>query len=593
MAVDIRVTKDNCDFSGWATRYNIKCADGRTIRPGAFKDCDGEQITIVYGHKHGLNDILGHGLLESRPEGIRLYGKFNDTEDGIKAKKLVTNGDIRSLSIWANNLTQRAGDVLHGVIREVSLVMSPANKGAYIDMPVIQHGDDEEVYECFIYFDDAIDDPSGYLAHSATNNGEGGSKNMANERPEENQQETQNTSGEKTVREVFNTLNEEQKKVVYFLIGKAVEDAKAGKGGSAPDEVEHGYYGGEDDMYYNAFEQQSDGMGNDVLTHDAFMALQDECFADAKKYGSLKEAVIEHAGEYGIDNIDYLFPDAKTLSEKPEFISRRKEWVSKVIGKTHHTPFSKIKTVFADITADEARAKGYMKGNRKKEEVFKLLKRTTSATTIYKKQKLDRQDAIEMTFDHAAWMKQEMRMMLEEEAARAILVGDGRSESDDDKIDEMCIRPVWKDDDLYTIKKTVIPSADQTEEDAIIDAAVEVQDDYQGSGTITLFMDTTTVTRMLLLKDAIGHRIYKSLEELATAMSVDEIVKMPKGILPNTIYGIGLDLSDYNVGADKGGETSTFDGFDLDFNQYKYLMETMFSGALVTPYSAFVLKKNV
>ena len=255
MAVDIRVTKDNCDFSGWATRYNIKCADGRTIRPGAFKDCDGEQITIVYGHKHGLNDILGHGLLESRPEGIRLYGKFNDTEDGIKAKKLVTNGDIRSLSIWANNLTQRAGDVLHGVIREVSLVMSPANKGAYIDMPVIQHGDDEEVYECFIYFDDAIDDPSGYLAHSATNNGEGGSKNMANERPEENQQETQNTSGEKTVREVFNTLNEEQKKVVYFLIGKAVEDAKAGKGGSAPDEVEHGYYGGVDDMYYNAFEQ--------------------------------------------------------------------------------------------------------------------------------------------------------------------------------------------------------------------------------------------------------------------------------------------------------------------------------------------------
>lgn len=580
-----KVSKTNCDFSGWATRYDIKCADGRTIKPGAFADCDGEEVTLVYGHSHDdLKNVLGHGLLEARPEGVRLYGLFNKTDSGERAKELVANGDIRSLSIYANNLRQRAGDVLHGVIREVSLVLSPANKGAYIDYPVIQHGDDEDVVECYIYMDDVIDIPDSHLEHSGAEvEDKKGEKEMADNKE-------QGSNSEKTVQDVFNELTEEQKKVVYFLIGKAVEDTKGG-GSDDDGEFEHGYYGGEDDMYYNAFEQ-NDVVGGGVLSHDAFMSLQGDAMDDARKYGSLKDAVIEHAAEYGIENIDYLFPDAKALSEKPEFIARRKEWVSKIIGRTHKTPFARIKTQFADITADEARAKGYIKGNRKKEEVFTLLKRVTDSTTIYKKQKLDRQDAIKMTFDHAAWMKEEMKVMLEEESARAILVGDGRSSSDEDKINELCIRPIATDDDLFTIKYTVQVGQDQTEEDAVIDASIKVQDDYQGSGNITLFMDTTMVTKLLLVKDGIGHRIYKSLAELATAMSVDEIVKMPKGIIPNNIYGIGVDLADYNVGTDAGGEVNWFDNFDIDFNQYKYLAETMFSGALVKPYSAFVLKKN-
>lgn len=581
-----KVSKTNCDFSGWATRYDIKCADGRTIKPGAFADCDGEEVTLVYGHSHDdLKNVLGHGLLEARPEGVRLYGLFNKTDSGERAKELVANGDIRSLSIYANNLRQRAGDVLHGVIREVSLVLSPANKGAYIDYPVIQHGDDDDVVECYIYMDDVIDVPDSHLEHSGDKEEDNkGEKEMADNKE-------QGSNSKKTVQDVFNELTEEQKKVLYFLIGKAVEDAKGG-GSDDDGEVEHGYYGGEDDMYYNAFEQ-NDVVGGGVLSHDAFMSLQGDAMDDARKYGSLKDAVIEHAAEYGIENIDYLFPDAKALSEKPEFIARRKEWVSKIIGRTHKTPFARIKTQFADITADEARAKGYIKGNRKKEEVFTLLKRVTDSTTIYKKQKLDRQDAIKMTFDHAAWMKEEMKVMLEEESARAILVGDGRSSSDEDKINELCIRPIATDDDLFTIKYTVQVGQNETEEDAVIDASIKVQDDYQGSGNITLFMDTTMVTKLLLVKDGIGHRIYKSLAELATAMSVDEIVKMPKGIIPNNIYGIGVDLADYNVGTDAGGEVNWFDHFDIDFNQYKYLAETMFSGALVKPYSAFVLKKNV
>lgn len=581
-----KVSKTNCDFSGWATRYDIKCADGRTIKPGAFADCDGEEVTLVYGHSHNdLKNVLGHGLLEAKPEGVRLYGLFNKTDSGERAKQLVANGDIRSLSIYANNLRQRAGDVLHGVIREVSLVLSPANKGAYIDYPVIQHGDDEDVVECYIYMDDVIDVPDSHLEHSGAEvEDKKGEKEMADNKE-------QGSNSEKTVQDVFNELTEEQKKVVYFLIGKAVEDAKGG-GSDDDGEVEHGYYEGENDMYYNAFEQ-NDVISGGVLSHDAFMSLQGEAMNDARKFGSLKDAVIEHAAEYGIENIDYLFPDAKALSEKPEFIARRKEWVSKIIGRTHKTPFARIKTQFADITADEARAKGYIKGNRKKEEVFTLLKRVTESTTIYKKQKLDRQDAIKMTFDHAAWMKEEMKVMLEEESARAILVGDGRSSSDEDKINELCIRPIATDDDLFTIKYTVQVGQNETEEDAVIDASIKVQDDYQGSGNITLFMDTTMVTKLLLVKDGIGHRIYKSLAELATAMSVDEIVKMPKGIIPSNIYGIGVDLADYNVGTDAGGEVNWFDNFDIDFNQYKYLAETMFSGALVKPYSAFVLKKNV
>ena len=368
------------------------------------------------------------------------------------------------------------------------------------------------------------------------------------------------------------------------------------------------------DLFISAAQKQMNGLEEggyidaatrvDLLENKVALCVAENSKADIATYEDMKSHLEAGdilmaignedvpVGQYTRKIFSYYGLDEKALSDKPEFIARRKEWVSKIIGHTHKTPFARIKTQFADITADEARAKGYIKGSRKKEEVFKLLKRVTDSTTIYKKQKIDRQDAIKMTFDHAAWMKEEMKVMLEEESARAILVGDGRNESDEDKINELCIRPIVSDDDLYTIKYTVNVANNETEENAVIDAAIKAQDDYQGSGSITMFMDTTTVTKLLLVKDAMGHRLYKSLAELATAMSVDEVVKVPKGIIPSNIYGIGVDLADYNIGTDAGGEVNWFDNFDIDFNQYKYLAETMFSGALVRPYSAFVLKKN-
>lgn len=559
------------DFSGWATKNNILCSDGRTIRKDAFKDNDGKTVPLVWNHSHNdPNNVLGHCVLENRDEGVYTYGTFNDTEQGKNAKSLVEHGDVTALSIWANKLKQNRGDVLHGDIKEVSLVLAGANIGACIDS-VIRHGEESEE-EAVIYSGEDI-----VLAHADTT--------TKSENKEEKKPMADTNANEKTVKDVFDTLNEEQKKVVYALIGQALES-----NGAEDDEEEP--EGGKE-MKHNVFEQDEMN-GNDTLSH----AEMETIIADGKRFGSMKESFLAHAEEYGIKSIDYLFPEPKTLNNPPEFIKRDMGWVSKVMGTVHHTPFSRIKSMFADITEDEARAKGYIKGKLKKEEVFSLLKRTTTPTTIYKKQKMDRDDVIDITdFDVIAWLKSEMRMMLDEEIARAILIGDGRLASSDDKINESNIRPVVSDDDLYTIKSKVTVAANATGADkakAFIDQVIRSRKEYKGSGNPTLFTTEDMVTECLLLEDKIGHKLYKTEAELATTMRVKEIVTVEameglKDKNSKEVAGIVVNLADYNVGADKGGAVNMFDDFDIDYNQQKYLIETRCSGALVKPYSAITL----
>ena len=576
------------DFSGWVTKNDIKCSDGRTIRRDAFKDNDGQIVPLVWQHQHDApENVLGQVLLENKPKGVYGYGSFNHTESGQNAKQLVEHGDISSLSIYANRLTQsKTGDVLHGVIREVSLVLAGANRGAVIDFPVLAHSDgtySSSDDEAIIYFGEDISlDAEKPIKHAETEEPvkEEGAKEMANE----------NKGGEKTVKDVFDTLTEEQKTAVYFLIGEAIK----GKGGSADkkddndDEAQHSYDGGYDDMKYNVFE--GDDMRDDsTLSH----AEMETIISDGKRFGSLKESFLQHAEEYGIENIDYLFPEAKTLNDRPEFIQRKNDWVAKVMSGVHHTPFSRIKSVFADITEDEARARGYMKGKLKKEEVFSLLKRTTTPTTIYKKQKMDRDDVIDITdFDVIAWLKTEMRMMLDEELARAFLFGDGRLASSDDKINETNIRPIVSDEELYTISKTVAPVQDEDIAKTVIKAAIKARKDYRGSGNPVAFMGEDLLADMLLLEDGIGHSLFKTEAELATKLRVREIIPVPDEIIPSDVYMLIVNLNDYNVGADKGGAVNMFDDFDIDYNQQKYLIETRCSGALTKPYSAIVLKHN-
>ena len=562
------------DFSGWATRNDLLCADGRTIRKDAFKDNDGKIVPLVYGHQHdNVDAVLGHALLENRPEGIYAYCSFNDTESGNTAKKLVQHGDVSSLSIYANKLKQVGNDVIHGVIRELSLVLAGANPGAYIDA-VMEHSEDgsENTIESL----EASWNENIVLYHSEDS--EKGDTKMEEEKKTPNEE-----SKEKTVGEVFDSFTDEQKTVVYALIGQALEDA------GVSEETE----GGNEEMKHNVFDQDEKDQEN-VLSHDAMNTI----INDAKRYGSLKESFLAHAGTYGIDNIDYLFPDAKTLNNTPEFIKRDTGWVSTVMNGVHHSPFSRIKSVFADITEDDARAKGYIKGKLKKEEVFSLLKRTTTPTTIYKKQKLDRDDVIDITdFDVVAWLKSEMRMMLDEEIARAILIGDGRLSSSDDKINEQNIRPIYNDAELYTIQaKVSVPSAatDDDKARAIIKEAVKARKDYKGSGNPTLFTTEDFLTDALLLEDTMGHRLYKTVAEVASAMRVSNIVTVPvmAGIKTTDnadLIGVIVNLSDYNVGADKGGAVNMFDDFDIDYNQQKYLIETRCSGALVKPKSAIAI----
>lgn len=564
------------DFSGWATRNNLKCSDGRTIRKDAFKDNNGQKVPLVWNHQHNEPfNILGHALLENREEGVYAYCTFNDTEAGQNAKQLVEHGDVSALSIYANQLKQHGGDVIHGSIREVSLVLAGANPGAFIDS-IICHGEESEE-EAIIYTGEDIS-----LSHADN-------EEIKEEKPMEDTKKVENKTDNKTVKDVFDTLTEEQKTVVYALIGQALESA--GVTDENDDEEDN-------NMKHNVFDQDEMMQGN-ALSHSDM----EEIFSDAKRTGSLKEAFLAHNATYGIDQIDTLFPEPKSMNTPPEFIKRDTNWVAGVINGVHHTPFSRIKSMFANITEDEARAKGYIKGKLKKEEVFTLLKRTTTPTTIYKKQKLDRDDIIDITdFDVVAWIKSEMRMMLDEEIARAILVGDGRLTSDDDHINEANIRPIWKDDDLYTIKTKITVGASATDDDkakAVIKAAVKSRKNYKGSGNPVLYTTEDFLTNCLLLEDTQGYRLYKSEQDVATAMRVSRIVTVP--VMENltrtdseskerTLVGIIVNLNDYNVGADKGGAVNMFDDFDIDYNQQKYLMETRCSGALIKPYSAIALE---
>ena len=571
------------DFSGWATKNGLRCSDGRTIMKDAFLHNDGQTVPLVWNHQHNDHmNILGHALLENRQEGVYAYCVFNETESGQNAKQLVEHGDVSALSIYANQLKQHGGNVLHGAIKEVSLVLAGANPGAFIDS-IIRHGE-ESTEECIIFTGDEIE---LYHAEETLNHKEEEIK-MADE--------TKKTAGEseETVADVFETLNEKQKTVVYALIGQALEEAEAG-GEIQQSEIDE-IKGDLAFMKHNLFD--GDTTGPDVLSHADMTAI----ITDAKRYGSLKEAVLAH----GITDIDFLFPDAKTLDGTPSFIQRDMGWVSDVMNKTHHTPFSRIKSIFANITEDDARAKGYITGALKKEEVFSLLKRTTSPTTIYKKQKLDRDDVVDITdFDVVAWLKGEMRMMLDEEIARAVLVGDGRLSSSDDKINEANIRPIWKDEDLYTIKQAVsvaaAATADQTAK-AFIRAAIKSRKLYKGSGNPVLYTTEDVLTDCLLMEDTTGRVIYETQEKLATALRVSKIITVPvmdgltrvdSDTKTRTLMGIIVNLSDYNIGADKGGAVNMFDDFDIDYNAQKYLIETRCSGALVTPYSAIALEKLV
>lgn len=579
--------EEQFDFCGWATKNDLQCADGRIIRRDAFKHNDGEKVPLVWNHDHtDPYRIVGNVLLKNRPEGVYAYGKFNDTDLGKTAKLYVEHGDITHLSIYANQLQQQGPNVLHGAIREVSLVLAGANPGAYIES-VIKH-DEESTEEAIIYTGEDItlfhaEDENSEVDETLSHSDDKKEDKMADE--EKKVEDNSASENEETVADVFNTLSEKQKNVVYAMIGQALEDAESGNNEK-----------GDDDMKHNVFDQETETQEN-TLSHDAMNTI----ITDAKRYGSLKESFLAHAQEYGIENIDYLFPDVKTLNNPPEFIKRETGWVSTVMNAVHHTPFSRIKSMFADITEDDARAKGYIKGNLKKEEVFSLLKRTTTPTTIYKKQKLDRDDVIDITdFDVVAWLKSEMRMMLDEEIARAILIGDGRLNSSDDKINEQNIRPVVSDEELYTVRTLVNVAKGATDDDkakAIIKAAVKARKNYKGSGNPTFFTTEDYLTNALLLEDTQGHRLYKNESDVAAAMRVSNIVTVPvmegvKGPNGKDLIGIIVNLKDYNVGADKGGAINMFDDFDIDYNQQKYLIETRCSGALIKPYSAIVLEMS-
>lgn len=571
------------DFSGWATKNNIKCSDGRTILRDAFKHNDGQTVPLVWNHQHNESaNVLGHAVLENREEGVYAYCTFNDTEAGKNAKLLVEHGDVTALSIYANQLKQNGSNVMHGTIREVSLVLAGANPGAFIDS-IIRHGEFCED-EAVIYTGENLS-----LEHAdqkpSDKEDKAGEDDKGDGKVEGNKQ--------KTIKDVVDSMSEEQKNVLYALVGQALEGKEMAQSAIENNNIEDG---GEQEMKHNVFEgKETDN--KDVLSHDAMETI----FKDAKRYGSLKESFLAHAENYGIKDIEWLFPDAKNVNMPPDFIKRDDSYVQKVMRGVHHVPFSRIKSMHADITADQARAKGYIKGKLKKEEVFTLLKRTTSPTTIYKKQKLDRDDVVDITdFDVVAWLKMEMRMMLDEEIARAILVGDGRLSSDDDKINEMCIRPIATDADLYCVKAPVTVASAATEEEiakAFIRTVIKSRKEYKGSGSPTLFTTEDVLTNCLLLEDKNGRIIYDTVEKLATALRVKEIVtvevmegaKTKIESQEKPLMALMVNLVDYYVGADKGGAVNMFDDFDIDYNQQKYLMETRCSGALVKPYSAIAV----
>ena len=558
--------KNKYDFGGWATKYDLSCSDGRTILKGAFAHCDEKKVPLVWNHTYDSpENIIGHATLVHKDEGVYAYCEFNETPAAETAKNLVKHRDITSLSIYANKLKQSGNKVLHGDIKEVSLVLAGANPGASIQ-EVLIHGDDVDASEATIY----NDSEELEMWHA--------------EEPEEGE-DIQHADDNETVADIYNSMSEKQKMAVAAIIDQLADSE------DEDNEGEENQNGGETDMKHNVFDKNN----NEELKHSINFA---DTLKDAKRCGSFKEAFLSHANTYGIKDIESLFPEAKDIYSNPQFIKRDTSWVGPFMAAIHKSPFSKLKAMYADITADEARARGYIKGNLKKEEVFSLLKRTTEPTTIYKKQKLDRDDIIDITsFDVVAWIKAEMRMMLEEEIARAILVGDGRSAMSDDKVKESCIRPIYNDSDLFTIKYTMGNDPDKAM--AFIKACIKSRVDYEGSMP-SLYTTEEMIADMLLIQDTTGRFIYESEAALAKTLRVKEIVPVPfiKGLVrdagdaqTHNVYGIIVNPSDYTVGADKGGQVSMFDDFDIDYNQQKYLIETRCSGSLMKPKTAIVIEE--
>lgn len=581
--------KFDYDFSGYATKANTLCYDGLTIAPDAFKGDDGRKVPVVWNHDHSDPEhVLGHALLQNRKDGVYAYVKMNDSPSGQSALEAVRSGDIDAMSIFANGLKKAGNTVMHGVIRELSLVLAGCNPGAVID-EIVEHSADynaEEGDEAFIYTDgglslkhglDPDDNPLGEeddeIMHS-----EDEDKEKSNENPEDKE------TTEETVKEVFDSLTEKQKNVVYAIVGM-VTDGKKGADNKETDNDKE-----DETVKHNVFDNEKE---QGVLKHS--MDKINAAIADGKRSNSMRDAFIAH----GIEDVEWLFPEDHLLDNPPRIIDNDQSWVSKVMGSVHHIPFSRVKSMFADLTEDDARAKGYIKGNFKKEQVFGLLKRSTSPTTVYKKQKMDRDDVVDITgFDVIAWLKQEMRTKLNEELARAYLIGDGRLASSDDKINEGNIRPIYNDADLFTIKVQVEVSAGAdtaTKLDNMMTAVLKARKNYKGSGNPTFYTTEDTLTDLLLLKDKIGHRLYKNEAEVAQALRVKEIVTVPqmegmKGVNGGEFVGIIVNLADYTVGADKGGAVNMFDDFDIDFNAQKYLIETRCSGALTVPFSAMAVE---
>lgn len=650
--------KTNFDFGGWATKNDLLCADGRTIRKDAFKDDDGRTVPLVWQHNHeDPTRVIGHALLENRPDGVYAYCSFNSTDIAQHVKELVRHEDVNSLSIYANKLKQSGGDVLHGTIREVSVVLAGANPGAQIEFPIMEHGEESETEACIWPGEEHLEFGGGLKVSHSEEDAEKEEKPKEAEAPKE-----EKADENETVQDVLNTLNEEQMKVVEFLIGKALEGDEA----EHSDDEEEGLYHADEDedegddkndktvadvintltpkqkkvveyliaqaiesrenepedegeeeashsiedeeeftMKKNVFDntQANEQQYNDTLTHAQLMTIA----SDAKKLGSMRDAVLAHSQDYGIEQIDYLMPEYREVTGgAPQFIKRDDTWVAKIMRGVHHTPFAKVKMTFSDITKDQARARGYIKGHRKSEEVFKLLKREIGPTTVYKKQKIDRDDAIDISegFDKVAWLKGEMRMMLDEELARAYIIGDGRADDVDDKINEDNIIPVFKDDSLYVIRQVINPEQGQAHGDALIDAVTYGMEDYQGSGNCVALMTRREYSQLRLLKDKMGRRIYNSDSEINSALGVRDILFVPQMGDASTIWHdtkankyykplvIILDLDDYNVGADQGGSVNMFEDFDIDYNQMKYLIETRCSGGLTKPYSAVIVTEE-
>ena len=589
-----------CDFSGYATKNDVRCSDNKVIRHGAFAAYDGKTVPLVWQHKHGdVENVLGHADLEVRDDGVYAYAHLNNTDRGRTAREMVKNGDIKAMSIYATHVRAKGNDVVHGELVEVSLVLRGANPGALIDQVSIEHGDDGDEIEAVIYTDEQLD----FVSHGDEDEDEDfeveetEAVEHAEEEPEAD--EAEGDEDDPTLGEIFEGMTDEQKTAVYAIVGQLVDSVDEEAEESETEEVEDTAHSDttEDTMAHkNVFEGSATTEELPVLTHSQVETI----FEDARSGGSLKEAILAHADAYGIKQIETLFPDAKDLWNTPEFIKRKTDWVQSVVGGAKHSPFSRIRTRFADITADEARARGYIKGNKKEDEVFTLLQRTTSPTTIYKKQRLDRDDILDITdFDVVSWIRGEMKIMLEEELGRAVLIGDGRPVSSKDKIKEDCIRPIYKEDSLYAPRVIL---AKETSVDDILDSIVRALDDYDGAGSPTWFADPRLVTEMLLLKDKMGHRQFRTLAELADYIGVSKIVKVPlmKGLKRTSAkngeleaLGIIVNMSDYTIGADKGGQLFAAEDFDISFNQYHYLLETRLSGALTKPKSAVVVERKV